>query len=406
MRATLGAASLVASGCDPLVSDEEQLEFHNPFRGRGEVLSGFESGDAVVAGSRFCPQITRMLSVDVEQSDFDDCFALSAEGPALIDADDCIQFEDASGLAVLRMSSQTCPFGLAVEPLADDSLRFAVTEPASAQLDYFRLDRAFADGAPVQVDAELPPPSAGPFRLVGASAMALEFSDAAGAGLYWTDDAVELERDGQPLELQGDNVQLDPPAADPFSITARVGASQGGFTLGPFEAATASEAATLELFPIITQSGDSLVPEAVRAVVRDAEGRVLYGAPVEWELTRGELALTPDPLSDPPPPPSAPLIGDLIAAADACEPPPTGRARERSATISAAIGQASASIELVWERAPVEADDEEPFVPSAYCREPTRSCACSSRTGRAPPAWGLAALSLLAWTRRRRGGAR
>src|SRR5262249_32646196 len=55
----------------------------------------------------------------------------------------------------------------------------------------------------------------------------------------------------------------------------------------------ALDVGSIELVAAYVADGDENVPLAARAVVRDSSGGLLYGAPVQWKVVTGALAVEP-----------------------------------------------------------------------------------------------------------------
>ncbi|WAS96228.1 MYXO-CTERM sorting domain-containing protein [Nannocystis punicea] len=151
-------------------------------------------------------------------------------------------------------------------------------------------------------------------------------------------------------------------------------------------------------------------PLAARAVVRDGEGRVIVGAPVEWSLVEGELALEPFAGFVPP---------EYTMIEDACVPPPSAP-ESRRAVLRARLGALSDELELEWTATPPETTRDEPFKPDPACQRGMgpaeddgpgagdegpgdRGCSCATGpdAGRDGWAW-LGGMVLLLGGRRRR----
>jgi uncharacterized protein (TIGR03382 family) len=142
---------------------------------------------------------------------------------------------------------------------------------------------------------------------------------------------------------------------------------------------------------------DEHTPYAARAVLRDATGALVYGAPVVWTVTDGDLVVDPEGVGDEGdgelPGPDYAMLGDV------CTAPPADAPETRTATLEATFGGVTDSVTFTW-MAPV--GDPSSFTPDTACGAPqdggeATGCACDQ--GGASP-WGAAAL--LAWVVRRR----
>jgi uncharacterized protein (TIGR03382 family) len=174
------------------------------------------------------------------------------------------------------------------------------------------------------------------------------------------------------------------------------------------EAVPASSLASIEL---VAAYGDfffaeeGTIPYAARAIVRDDQGRQVFGVPVEWRVSGGRLAVEPGLAG------SGDLMGDDYAwLEDACRHPKRAYQGERSAVLHASYEDLSDSLELSWSYPEgwmdAYEDDEldemwADFEPSPYCIG--AGCnGCSSTGSGAGAAWVLGLLGLALGLRRRR----
>jgi hypothetical protein len=153
-----------------------------------------------------------------------------------------------------------------------------------------------------------------------------------------------------------------------------------------------AEVASIEVVVALIDEGEGATsPYAARAVLRDAGGRLLYGAPVSWEMTGGELEFELDDTG---------VLGpDYVLLAEACTAPPTDAPETRTATLEARFGGVSASATFEW----VAAVSTAPFVPDPECPgEPTGDVAegCTCNQGGVP--WLGIAMVVTTLARRRR----
>jgi MYXO-CTERM domain-containing protein len=116
-------------------------------------------------------------------------------------------------------------------------------------------------------------------------------------------------------------------------------------------------------------------PGGVTAIARDAEGRRVYGAPIQWSVTRGRLILDDsNEVAD------ARFVGDCKAA--------PRRPSWRGATVEATIGDLSASTEFEW--VALASDPTDPSAPQCS------GSACDCSTAAPADESALATLALLA----------
>lgn len=255
-------------------------------------------------------------------------------------------------------------------------------------------------------------------RLVIADAIdtpLMRLDDAEGR-LFWSlaDVALELVGDATAVEPQADEffVPGELPLRIELDRVARVRATlPDGQVLESPEliGVSADAAASLDLIALVEAESGS--PWYAFAEVRDAEGRVLHGAPVEWSMQTGALAVTPGDLT------LETRTADHALLGTHCEPHSTVPI-ERNVVLRARFGELEDTVELHWTDAAV---DPEPgggwsFEPDEAClyasdetdgetgddpgAEVDDGCGCTSER-ESPGAWvlGLIGLGLL---RRRR----
>lgn len=152
-------------------------------------------------------------------------------------------------------------------------------------------------------------------------------------------------------------------------------------SLPPLRAVELDAIAELELVAVhervVDETRSRGRPEKVLAVVRDAEGRRVVGAPVEWTLTRGELALFTGESG----------VTDSLELADICSRPPQ-EPREDRAAVEARVGELVASVDLEWTSLPT--DNRRYDAP-----ECVDAGACNCSTGGDPRRGALALVALL-----------
>jgi MYXO-CTERM domain-containing protein len=193
------------------------------------------------------------------------------------------------------------------------------------------------------------------------------------------------------LNLPAHYDHLRPPVDDGWQLegTLRTGESFESsvtilgrpFPLPPVRAVPVESIASLELVPVY-YPGDPQrewgPPIGVVAITRDSEGRRIVGAPVEFELTQGRLAIGAD--------------RDSLSLADTCRRAPESPTA-RVATVFASLGQLEASVNLEWIALP----SEDEFDPPPECVD---ACACTTPSEPTPGL--LAMLGLGLWLRVRR----
>ncbi len=136
-------------------------------------------------------------------------------------------------------------------------------------------------------------------------------------------------------------------------------------------------------------------PFAARAYVRDAEGTLIHGAPVDWSVSGLELALEPGTEQ-------TEVWGgpDYVELADECQ-PPSRRAGEREAVLFASVGNVMTSLELSWTNDDATDEDDEDWVKPSQCVAPVGCSGCEVTGASTPALAWLGALVMLALIRRR-----
>ena len=172
---------------------------------------------------------------------------------------------------------------------------------------------------------------------------------------------IHFIEDGVPsLDLRG---QLD--AGDQVDASLVIG--EVPVALPRLEAVALDQITQIELVPVYQRERSDArpwgSPLGVVAITRDTQGQRILGAPIEWTLTRGKLAMNTfeDPSRTP----------DVLGVADLCRARPIVQA-QRSATIEARIGDLATSIELDW--IALHADDIDPD--NTKCE--SAGCDCSA----------------------------
>lgn len=352
-----------------------------------DPLVEFESGDRLLVGSRVCPAITAGLQADgtyrvflgrTEEAAARACFAETVEGPAELDAEGCFSF-DAPGEVTWTLT----PTGECEWP--DDRLRFDVVV-ASPELrlgfDDWRARAPMRYGSAATVIGLAPGRSVDDLRedpaaprLVAGNALdtpLLRLDDLDGR-LFWTLPEVSLE-------LVGDGVTSVEPIEDddagiyefqllgelPLRLelggVARVRATlpDGQLLESPeLIGVSATTAASLDL--VVLADAETDLPIYAFAEARDSQGRVLHGAPIEWGMQEGALAVTPGDLE------TEVRTADHALLAANCE-PPSPTIVQRRAVLRARLGALEDTVELIWtEEAASPETLEFPFTPDQAC---------------------------------------
>lgn len=413
--------------------------------GLADVLYEFRSGDRMLLGTQLCPHVSMATDdegkqvhvMNDEESWLLACMDESLSGGLQFDAERCVLLDTPGELTWTLEATGECEW-------ESDSLRIVVAA-ASPQLragfDDWRL-RSGGAWVPDDYTIELlglapgrtlddlhEDPSAP--RLVAAGQLdtpLLRFDDE--LGRVWTRGLpLALVGEGativEPIEVQNDEgfytiseyVLGDelPLVLEPGAVVRIRASLPDGSQLDTPEliAAPPSAAASLDLVVALVGEKD---PSYAFAEVRDAEGRVLHGAPIEWSVSEGALAVLPGSLDN------EARSGDYaIVGLFGCEPPPA-QPTERHAILRARIGALEDSVELAWTAMPDEPGIFDlPFEPDPSCMfgddsgdsgddgndevgeagiDDGSGCGCTSSRESTPFA-GFAWLGLLALRRRR-----
>ncbi len=373
--------AILVAGCDTTVSEAGRFELG--FAGlTTEHVRGWDAPYRVLAGARLCPRATCAACGDACED-----VEVAASGPVSADGAGCF-VADAPGQIEWHA-------GAPCDDLAAPADRLVMTvvgadEVAAEPVLWPDRSLAASDeytvvGAGLQGEEPLPTP----LRVVEGSQVRLMvrlFTPDDGHVVAWTDGAVAVVRatGRAPVAYPGPALELVTFAGSTAAATFAAGG--GTWPLGQVNGVAASEARSLELAAAVTVGGE---PALARAVVRDADGGLLFGLPVTWRVTAGELALGVDPE----------LPGqDYVLLADECL-PPERRGGPRSAVLEARHGELAASLELAWEGAAGEPDPA--WERGSSCPE-GQGCGCRSQDARAGL---LGLLGLLLVARRRRAAA-
>ena len=305
---TLGALLGVACPPEDLPVSEQgefMLEDHGLATRTGFLPAGW-SGGPVLVGERTCPDLVCLLQDCNERAPEDGgvaaCFSHSVSGASF--ADGCLDF-DAPGEVIWALDAVACqPEPDAGVPLVGDRFVFRAVGPEAVvpvqapQIE--ALAAAFlADGgviaepaAPADlaaprdelciVEGGRAPVSAVLLAVEDQAAVAVEGDSLVVEDVAPTPESVRVQ-DGWLLE------------ADPGATASlRLLTNAASFDVARIEGVPLGEAASMSLFAYYWTSPDepgATAPAAAQALVQDAQGRPLDGAPVEWTLVQGDLAL-------------------------------------------------------------------------------------------------------------------
>ncbi|MCB9762966.1 MAG: hypothetical protein H6739_24405 [Alphaproteobacteria bacterium] len=417
MRRTL-LLCLALVGCeDSFKTEEGQLRLFAPEIVDDEWSVGFANEGPILAGTRMC--VIQECEEDCwyfEELPVDPCFEDHLSGPATFDADGCVVFDE-PGEVTWTFLPQECHatsqgYGpdtdrvsfTAVDPAETTAMLYPwpeVTVDEGVAEGWIRLqdpdgvhDRwSRADGEPLRVYAggsvELP------LRVLGADGETL---------VGWNFRQVEVVPDGQgitiiPAEEEG-WIRVEVSAG--ADAVLRMTHASASWELLRVVAVPPSEVASLSLAAAYTVDPDHFMepgPLGVRAVVADADGAPIFGAPVTWSARWGDVALEA----------GGGLPGeDYRWVRDACR-PPSKRYGSRSVVVRAALDGQTADMKMSWDgdlleafHSEVEADVEQldaQFIPHGDC--PQVGCAGCASGGSGRGALAALAFGLVLVARRR-----
>lgn len=422
-RSSYATASLLLTlvACNIAESEEETLDLDTRplFYSAAEP---FVSGSRALQGSRACLAISGVHVGDQWwiDSPFDRCYAVTLDGAAVEDGA-CVTLDVPGEIVYDFTPLATCPIDQIVDLIVPDRYRLQVVGPDGlrGRLEWYEENQAeiwLSPGPRGSFPSDWVPPADAPLQLV--PDVQVPFSvivvDASGERAAW-----DLEQ-GRVLESRNGGAARELTSIPDYAGYFPVSISEGdrstlslalpGVELPVAEvvATPADAAASLEVVVGYWPQEDPAQwtnPVGARAIVRDADGRAILGAPVRWTLIEGHLVTGPidDELGTPP---------EYLAISDDCEPPPAAP-QPRRARLRAELGELVHEIELEWTALPEDEPRDEPFEPNPECQRggeaselEDRGCGCTASGGSqggAWLAWGMVMLGIAARRRRSRG---
>ena len=406
--------------------------------GTVDPLIEFESGDRVLLGSRICPGVAEAavdngteVFLGTQQDDVRACFDESIVGPAQLDADGCLPFDAPGEVTWSLTPTGTCEY-------EGDQLRFTIVNPdpeLRLGFDDWRARAPERIGTDAVMVVGLAPgrsladfredPSAPRLVIANALDVPLMRLDDSGGRIYWSLSDVSLALVGEDVtavepheDFEEGFFEYQSPGELPLRMeldgVARVRATlPDGQVLESPELIGVSSvaAASLDLVAVVeTETGS---PAYAFAELRDAQGRVLHGAVVEWSMEAGALSVTSGYLDN------EVRTGEYAMLETGCE-PPSATTIQHSAVLRARYGALEDTVELVWtEEAASPETLESPFTPDESClfaddsgengetggdelgADLHEGCGCTGGDRKAPGAWLLALIGLGLLRRRR-----
>lgn len=424
-------------GDGPVVSEQGRFLLEEPgLATRTGFLSDLWAGGPVLVGERTCPNLV-CLQRDCDERAPEDggaaaCFEQTVTGATF--AQGCVEF-DAVGDVIWALEPIACqPLPDAGVPLESDRFVFRAVAAADVlaeeQPGLARVARDLLDAGSLVAEPALPAGFGEPRSEVAileggqepvtAALLTIENQSlVAVAG-----NALALEEMAPAPQsvrvLDGWFLEADPGA----SATLRLVRATASFDVTTVEGVPLTDVASMSLVALYWSDPDnpgSRAPAAVHALVQDAAGRALDGAPVEWTLVQGEVATNSvyAQLSVMPGDEQGPLRrGPWLMIADLCR-PPSWRAGAASALLRARLGALTRDVRLTWTQPPDRdvgntwfgMPSTSPARDRGFTRDPAcppfPACGCASTRAdtRAPPAVAaglLAALFALLWWAGRR----
>jgi hypothetical protein len=406
-------------GCVPTVISEQwqvQLQAADV-----STLGWLDQPADMVAGTTTCFQLGWAPGAIAPSPNPRGCFVHALQGQVEL-VQGCLVFLD-EGQAELRFE----PF---CDGLLSDRIRFEILHPEEVRARPLELElvveQALAVGAP-----GLPPrqPEGEPWRVVETGWFRFFprlYNPDTDLDVGFELDELTVATEPESLLVESGEAYGTLLLADGLEGSVRAiyqdedERHSGEYPLADVVGVAEDEVVSLEVFPVYLPEGYLREPIGARAVARDADGNLLWGAPVRWSLDEGDLAYgTLDQLLPGP---------DYVLLDDDCLPPEQGGARR--AVLRASLGAHTATATLRW-RTPVLPPDPG-WVPNVYCEqgepyvppeptEPTEPTAPEEPPPEKEPSWRRARWSggcavapqggwtlLLAsvWSLRRAGGAR
>lgn len=294
------------------------LSLYGACEGTPEILSGengsvtvhgygiADFGGPILAGTRVCP------TIDVCKDNPDcpataiDCLDQHADGGATIDAEGCLRLPT-PGRVNWSFTPLTCDIDPAVYQPVADVIAVDVVDGPEVHGDVSQIEDTVEDYV-ASGDARLDPPNPDwrnppgePYRVVAGSPFQFEpfLALVDGTHVAWPRDVTTFEsevRSGEmSLEMDGGLavVTLTEGTDADVVLAANDFRFAAAHVLGVGE--DAPDSMEIVVGYALDVDSPAAVPFGARAVIRDADGNLLYGAPVEWAVTDGALAvLDPD----------------------------------------------------------------------------------------------------------------
>ncbi len=380
---------LLAAACHTAQTEQRTLDLavEPIFHSNADPLG---SGDQILQGSRICFEIDAVLAdgswvtLDTPSACYDTTLVGPIEGEGL-----CATLEQTGWVGADYTPRDQCPYESVRSFVVPDRIRLEVVPPIDlrAKIEWpleSVAQRGLHPGPRGAFPSDWITPPGEPLRLVPDREVgfAIVVTDSEGRPIAWDPSQGELLAMSSGGATRSVGVDPDvgswPIASEVGSVT-RFALARPMVAQPVIEVVAAEAPASIEIVAAYETSREFSDPAwgnpiGARAVVRDAHGNVVVGAPVEWDLVEGQLALTHEwgPLSPP----------EYVDLHDGCVPKPT-EAEPRRAVLRARLDELEDTLELEWTARPPGRRPTS-FSPSEGCvfasppeAEP-RGCGCSS----------------------------
>jgi hypothetical protein len=345
-------------GCEPTVFTDGGLYFV----GSPAVTS--LTGGRLLQGTELCDAHVDCWFAQCPQAPLTGCLVVRDGAGAKVDPAACTPF-DAPGEEVWTFDAVACAGGYPGWDLNDDTLAFTVYRPSEVALRplLYETDLGLVPAQGAAFPADWLPADGEPWPIAAGSVFRFlprAFRTAAPrAEVGFRTDELQptaLSSSGGPspdLDVAPGGIVEVRYHPDDAPIT--LGASIDGYDWPLVDVAPADPTGAASVEVVVAYSGFDGTPAGARAVVRDGRGGLIFGAPVQWWLDDGQLALDRT---------SFPLPGDdYVAVLDQCV-PPTENQGPRHAVLRASLGALTDTASVDWVANP---DPTEPFAPNPSC---------------------------------------
>jgi len=371
---------------------------------------GFGGDGAVLTGTPFCSIPTFQGEVPEgfgTSQVLADCVEQSIAGPAGWD-DSCLLLEEA-GEVTWYLDPTDCPLQESGLNLQADRIVFEVADPAQVQAEVQQWVEDYAVES-LQLDPASPAgwtnPPGDPFRLMAQQRVLLYLrltDPETGGSVAWKAEDGAISATARAGSFQRTDSGEDAGwvglvLGEGAQVDLELAVNDRSWAAGTVEAVDRDAPASLEIvagYFIGDGDAEQRAPFGARAVVRDANGALIYGTPVTWKVTDGALSVAPGSGNTADQMPGA----DYAVLADVCV-DPVENDGERTVVLEASYGELTDSLELTWTVQAGSAD--ETWEPGEQCQYGGCQCRTASTSGRVALTPWMALVGLLMVRLRRR----